>query len=81
MARTIEIGIRIDNEYGSAIAWSYMLRHAIPSTTIFRVLSEPDMRRSSDPRCLAAEIYRIFNQHARVTNRRPQRPAHAASVG
>jgi len=48
MARIVSKGIRVDNDRGSAIAWSYLSQRDISTAIIFRVLSDPSMRRPMD---------------------------------
>jgi hypothetical protein len=52
----VQHGILIDAELGAVNAWVFMKKNGVEETTIFRVLSHPSRRRTSDTSAL---------QHAR----------------
>ena len=47
---TVNKGIRIDNERGTAIAWFYMSQRGVPTQVILRVLADPAKRRLGAPK-------------------------------
>jgi hypothetical protein len=49
LADVVTNGIDVDNARGTAFAWAYMSARAVPTSVIFRVLSEVRRRRNTDP--------------------------------
>lgn len=49
MSLVIENGLVVDDIYGSAVAWNYLIELEVPTPIILRVLASPSRRRGTDP--------------------------------
>lgn len=51
MAKSVEIGLVVDEVEGSNGAWKYLSAHGVPTQIILRVLISKARRRQTDPSC------------------------------
>lgn len=49
LAASVARGLALDCEFGSVIAWAYLVRFNVPIPVILRVLADTSCRRFNDP--------------------------------